>query len=87
MSVFDNFDSAVRAFWTSRDLQAQRQIESGQQDAGTRGAVTGGKHLQPLEQMVAELFDPLVQRGAEVRSGARLTLPGHYAARKTGTSS
>lgn len=27
---------------------------------------------------VAELFEPLVQRGAEVRNGARLTLPGHY---------
>jgi type II restriction enzyme len=24
------------------------------------------------------LFEPLVQRGAEVRNGARLTLPGHY---------
>lgn len=78
MSVFDNFDSAVRAFWTGRDLQAQRQFESGQLDAGTRGAVTGGKHLRPLEDVVAELFTPLVARGAEVRSGARLRLPGYY---------
>lgn len=78
MSVFDSFDSAVRAFWTGRDLQAQRQIQSGQLDAGTRGAVTGGKHLRPLEDAVAELFTPLVERGAEVRSGTRLTLPGHY---------
>lgn len=78
MSVFDNFDSAVRAFWTGRDLQVQRQIEAGQPDAGTRGAVTGGKHLRPLEDAVAGLFEPLLARGAEVRSGARLTLPGHY---------
>jgi len=78
VNAFDSFDSAVRAFWTGRDLQAQRQIESGHLDAGTRGAVTGGKHLRPLEDAVAELFEPLVQRGAEVRRGARLTLPGHY---------
>lgn len=78
MSVFDSFDSAVRAFWAGRDLQVQRQVESGRLDAGTRGAVTGGKHLRPLEDAVAELFSPLVARGADVRSGARLTLPGHY---------
>ena len=60
MSVFDSFDSAVRAFWTGRDLQAQRQVKSGQVDAGTRGAVTGGKHLRPFEEAVAELFTPLV---------------------------
>lgn len=78
MSVYDNFDSAVRAFWTGRNLQAQRQVESGHLDAGTRGYVTGGKHLQPLEEAVTELFAPLVQRGAEVRSGGKLTLPGHY---------
>ncbi|HMT32250.1 MAG TPA: PaeR7I family type II restriction endonuclease [Dermatophilaceae bacterium] len=78
MSSFDSFDSAVRAFWTGRDLQAQRQVESGNLDAGTRGAVTGGKHLRPLEDAVAEQFAPLVERGAEVLRGARLTLPGHY---------
>ncbi|TAK70784.1 MAG: type II restriction endonuclease [Actinomycetota bacterium] len=78
MSVFDSFDPAVRAFWTGRDLQAQRQIDSGLVDAGTRGSVTGGKHLRPLEDAVAELFGPLVRRGAEVRNGAKLTLPGHY---------
>lgn len=78
MTVSNIFDAAVRAFWAGRDLQAQRQVQSGQLDAGTRGAVTGGKHLRPLEDAVAELFEPLVQRGADVRSGARLTLPGHY---------
>ena len=78
MSAFDEFDSAVRAFWTGRDLQAQRAAESGRADAGTRGSVTGGKHLRPLEQAVANLFTPLTDRGAEVRSGARLRLPGHY---------
>ncbi len=78
MSVFESFDLAVRAFWAGRDLQSQRQVESGHLDAGSRGAVTGGKHLRPLEEAVAELFAPLLDRGAEVRTGSRLTLPGHY---------
>lgn len=78
MSVYDSFDSAVRAFWARREAQAKRQVASGRMDAGTRGAVTGGKHLRPLEDAVADLFEPLVQRGAEVRRGIRLTLPGHY---------
>lgn len=78
MSVYAEFDSAVRAFWAGRDLQAQRQVESGQVDAGARGAVTGGKHLRPLEEAVANLFASLTARGALVQSGTRLTLPGHY---------
>lgn len=78
MTVFDDFDAAVRAFWAGRDLQAQKQLESGQADAGTRGAVTGGKHLRPLEEAVARLFKPLLDRGAVVESGKKLTLPGHY---------
>ena len=78
MTVYEEFDTAVRAFWTGRDLQAQRQVESGRQDAGTRGAVTGGKHLEPLEQVVGSLFAPLKARGADIRSGTRVTLPGHF---------
>ncbi len=78
MSTYENFDSAVRAFWAGRDLQTQRQMESGNVDAGTRGAVTGGKHLAPLEAVVADLFQPLRAIGADIRTGSRLTLPGHY---------
>lgn len=78
MNAFASFDSAVRAFWAGRDLQTQRQLESGRLDAGTRGAVTGGQHLRPLEASVSELFAPLIARGAEVHTGTRLTLPGHY---------
>lgn len=76
--TFDDFDAAVRAFWAGRDLQTQKQVESGTVDAGARGAVTGGKHLAPLEAVVAGLFAPLQALGAEVKSGARLTLPGYY---------
>jgi type II restriction enzyme len=41
-ATFEDYDAAVRAFWAGRDLQTQKQIDSGKIDAGTRGSVTGG---------------------------------------------
>lgn len=76
--IFDDYDAAIRAFWAGRDLQTQKQIESGRIDAGTRGSTTGGKHLDPLQELVASQFEPLRQLGAEIRSTGLLTLPGWY---------
>ncbi|MCL3838015.1 PaeR7I family type II restriction endonuclease [Aeromicrobium duanguangcaii] len=77
MDVFAEFDTAVRAFWSGRDLQTQAQIQSGRVDAGTRGSVTGGKHLDPIADVIAELFAPIMDMGGEVSLGSP-TLPGHY---------
>lgn len=80
MSTSELWQEAVRAFWAERDLQAQRQIESGKVDAGTRGSVTGGKHLAPLEDAVGSLFksDPDLGKKITVLHGQRNTLPGYY---------
>lgn len=75
---FEDYDTAVRAFWTGRDLQTQKQIESGKVDAGTRGSVTGGQHLAPLQDVIADQFAPLVAMGAEVRRTGIIPLPGFY---------
>jgi hypothetical protein len=75
---FDDYDAAVRAFWTGRDLQTQKQIDSGRIDAGTRGAVTGGQHMTPLQDVIADQFEPLTQMGAVVRRHGILPLPGFY---------
>lgn len=74
----EDYDLAVRAFWQNRDLQTQKQIESGRIDAGTRGSVTGGTHLHAIEQLLVSEFAPLLEMGAEVRSGPRKPLPGFY---------
>jgi type II restriction enzyme len=76
--TFDDYDAAIRAFWTGRDLQTQKQIDSGKIDAGTRGSVTGGQHLAPLQDVIAEQFSPLVELGAEVRRTGIIPLPGFY---------
>jgi hypothetical protein len=53
-TTFEDYDAAVRAFWAGRDLQTQKQIDSGKIDAGSRGSVTGGQHLGPLQDVIAE---------------------------------
>lgn len=77
-ATFEDYDAAVRAFWAGRDLQTQKQIDSGKIDEGTRGSVTGGQHLGPLQDVIAEQFEPLVELGAQVRRTGIIPLPGFY---------
>jgi type II restriction enzyme len=77
-ATFDDYDTAIRAFWMGRDLQTQKQIDSGKIDAGTRGSVTGGQHMAPLQDVIANQFSPLVELGAVVRRTGFISLPGFY---------
>lgn len=77
-ATFKDYDAAVHAFWTGRDLQTQRQIDSGRIDAGTRGSVTGGHHMARLQDVIADQFSPLVDIGAVVRRTGIISLPGFY---------
>ena len=72
------WNGPIELFWSVRDQQTQRQIEAGVLDAGTRGSVTGGKHLDSLTKAVADLFrrDPDIE--VDVRLGGRISLPGYY---------
>lgn len=74
-ATFEDDNSAVRAFWAGRDLQTQRQIDSGRIDAGLRGSVTGGQHLTPLQDVIADQFAPLVAMGVDVRRTGVIPLP------------
>lgn len=77
-ATFEDYDAAVRAFWSGRDLQTQKQIQSGRIDAGTRGSVTGGQHLTALQDLIAAEFEPLRSLGATIRQQGVLRLPGFY---------
>jgi type II restriction enzyme len=77
-TTFEDYDTAIRAFWSGRDAQTQKQIDEGKIDAGTRGSVTGGKHMDPLQDVVAEQFEPLTALGATVRRSGIIPLPGYY---------
>lgn len=72
------FLAAVRDFWNVRDNQAKRQQLEGKLDAGTRGAVTGGQHLNEVALLIADVF---ADAGIQPEGNARV-LPGYYRASK-----
>ena len=52
----DRFHEAVQSYWNTREEQKRRQKESGKNDAGTRGSVTGGGQMAALEQLVVDIL-------------------------------
>jgi type II restriction enzyme len=72
------FREAVRSFWNVRNSQAEQQRLEGKLDAGTRGAVTGGQHLNSVALLIADIF---ADAGVQPEGNARL-LPGYYRASK-----
>lgn len=72
------FERAVRSSWTVRQSQASRQEAAGRTDAGRRGAVTGGAHLDALAALFAEIFLAASFDRACVRTRASVELPGYY---------
>lgn len=77
-ATFEDYNAAIKAFWSGRDTQSQKQIDTGKVDAGTRGSVTGGLHLSALQDLIADEFAPLKTMGAEVRQTGIIPLPGFY---------
>ncbi len=71
---------AVKVFWSTRDIAHKKQIESGKSDAGSRGAVTGGKNMDGFVSMLIDLIKANGLKDAEiVRDGRiQLTLPGYF---------
>lgn len=71
--------TAIQAFWGNRAAARQAQAATGRIDAGERGAVTAGKHMDGFVALVHDLVraNGLIQ--AEVhRSRALVTLPGYF---------
>lgn len=63
-----------------RASQAAKQIEEGKVDAGTRGSVTGGKHLHSLAALIQQVF---ADAGMPIhKESGNTLLPGYYRASK-----
>jgi restriction endonuclease XhoI-like protein len=72
------FEAAIRRYWVVRERQASKQLASGRLDAGQRGAVTGGAHMDAMAELMASIFihagfDPL-----GIRLKSRIELPGYF---------
>lgn len=69
---------AVQHFWVIRSNQQKSQgSATGVKDSGSRGAVTGGKHLDGFIRLVAELLAEAGLPDAAIHTRAT-TLPGYF---------
>ena len=76
------FQSAVDSFWGGRRSQANKQLLAGKKDAGSRGAVTGGGHLDGIREAIAELFIDAGIKPENIKRTSGVVLPGFYRAAK-----
>ncbi|MDN5748010.1 MAG: hypothetical protein L0H64_05785 [Pseudonocardia sp.] len=73
----DAFDQAIRSYWSVRDAQAAKQLASGKVDAGSRGSVTGGGHLDAILDLLEQVFVAAGFDRSEVMRRAGVELPGY----------
>jgi type II restriction enzyme len=70
---------AIKAFWGNREAALRKQVESGNVDAGTRGAVTAGKNLDGFIALIRSLVEANGLHGASVHINKGLVvLPGFF---------
>jgi len=70
--------AAVRSMWTTREAQGIRQLETGKPDAGNRGTVTGGRHLDGFTDLLATLAKKAGFGVEEIRLRTGVEVPGFY---------
>ncbi|SAY38921.1 PaeR7I family type II restriction endonuclease [Candidatus Synechococcus spongiarum] len=70
---------AIKLFWGNREAALAKQIESGNQDAGWRGAVTAGKNMDGFLAMARSLVEANGLAPDNICVQQRvLTLPGFF---------
>jgi hypothetical protein len=72
---------AVKHFWKTRGSQhASQGAASGKKDAGSRGAVTGGKHADGFVELSAAIVRNAGLKHVDIRTAEKKqrTLPGYF---------
>jgi hypothetical protein len=72
------FEAAVRQYWIVREGQARKQSESGRSDAGLRGAVTGGAHMDAMAELMESIFIDAGFAPSSISRGSAVELPGYF---------
>lgn len=72
------FDAAIRQYWIVREGQAQKQQDSGRVDAGLRGAVAGGAHMDPMAELMESIFVDAGFPPSSISRGSAVELPGYF---------
>lgn len=73
---------AAGFYWRMRNRQAKLQLKRGVSDAGTRGQVTGGRHLDGFAQLVREVCVKAGFKKSEVFFDREVPIPGYYRPQK-----
>lgn len=75
----ETWRTAVQGYWQGLDLQQARQgAATGVKDAGNRAAVTGGKQMDALQDVVAALWRSEPEIELEVRTTGHNNLPAYF---------
>lgn len=78
-AIQERLKFAIRHFWSTRDTQALRQgASTGNKDAGTRSAVTGGAQMNGFVDLIRDLLCDQGLPRAEVYCETSIELPGWY---------
>lgn len=72
------FEEAVREYWRVRAGQTERQRAAGRTDAGLRGAVTGGAHMDPMAELMELIFIDAGFPPSSISRGSAVELPGYF---------
>lgn len=73
-----SFEAAVREYWTVRDAQARKQRDGGRADAGLRGAVTGGAHMDAMAELMESIFIDAGFPPSSISRRSAVELPGYF---------
>jgi hypothetical protein len=73
---------AVKAYWQYRKGQSKSQGKRGVRDAGTRGEVTGGQHLNAVLTLLVETARAAGFSPDEIKLNTGIELPGFFRPQK-----
>ena len=73
---------AAKFYWKTRLAQAAAQKNRGAADAGTRGQVTGGRHLDGFAKLVGEICVKAGFKKSEIFFDKAIPVPGYYRPQK-----
>ena len=74
--------AAVRKYWQGRGGQSSQQGKRGVKDAGNRGEVTGGQHLNAFLSLLTEVAKAAGFSGDEIKLSQGIELPGFFRPQK-----
>ncbi len=78
----ERLHKAVKSYWKSRGGQSKSQVKRGVTDAGTRGEVTGGQHLNTVLTLLVETARAAGFSNDEIKLNAGIELPGFFRPQK-----